>query len=224
MFDRIAGSYDLLNHLLSFGIDRKWRKMALKTLDSLKGTQTEFLDLATGTCDLAIQAASMYPEAVIQAADISEQMLEIGRQKIKSRNLEKQIQVSLQDAEHLNFIEGRFDAITIAFGIRNFENLNKGIAEMYRVLKPSGKMVILEFSQTRSFPVKQIFHFYFKYLLPCIGNLISKDGKAYRYLYESVQHFPDYERLTAILQQEGFRECSFKPLTFGICTIYTGTK
>lgn len=224
MFDNISGSYDFLNRFLSLGIDRGWRKKTLKCLNINSGSNKEILDVATGTCDLAIEAVKMYPDVKIQAVDISEQMLKKGFEKIKASKLENSVFVSVQDAEKLSFENDRFDAVMIAFGVRNFEDLNKGISEMIRVLKPGGKMVILEFSQARSFPFKQLFNLYFKYILPFIGNLLSKDPRAYSYLFESVQHFPDYARLTAILEQEGLRECTYKPLTFGICTIYLGTK
>lgn len=224
MFDNIAGSYDFLNRFLSLGFDRIWRRKTLKCLDLNTGNANVILDVATGTCDLAIEAVKMYPTAKVEAVDISHQMLQRGIDKIKKKGFEKNITVSVQDAEKLSFENDQFDAVMIAFGVRNFENLSKGISEMLRVLKPGGKMIILEFSQPRIFPFKQIFKFYFKYILPNIGNQLSRDRRAYSYLFESVQHFPDYDRLTAILGREGLRECSYKPLTFGICTIYSGTK
>jgi demethylmenaquinone methyltransferase/2-methoxy-6-polyprenyl-1,4-benzoquinol methylase len=224
MFDNIAGSYDFLNRFLSLGFDRRWRKVTLKSLDLNRGHANEILDVATGTCDLAIEAVKMYPNVKIHAVDISQQMLQKGIDKIKKGGFERSIEVSIQDAEKLSFDNDRFDAVMIAFGVRNFENLSKGISEMLRVLKPGGKMIILEFSQPRVFPFKQLFKFYFKYILPNIGNKLSRDQRAYSYLFESVQQFPDYDRLTAFLDREGLKECSFKPLTFGICTIYSGTK
>jgi demethylmenaquinone methyltransferase/2-methoxy-6-polyprenyl-1,4-benzoquinol methylase len=224
MFDNISGSYDFLNRFLSLGIDKGWRHKALKSLNITNSSDCEILDVASGTCDLAIEAIHQYPDIKVIAIDISEQMLQKGLEKIKSGKLDQQISIAVQDAENISYADNRFDAVMIAFGVRNFENLNKGLSEMRRVLKPGGKMVILEFSQPRHFPVKQVFKIYFKYVLPFIGNLLSKDSRAYTYLFESVQHFPDYERFTAILEQEGLRECSFKPLTFGICTIYLGTK
>ena len=224
MFDNIAGSYDFLNRFLSMGIDRRWRAKTLKFLNLSPGASSQILDLATGTCDLAIEAVKMYPQVTVHAVDISENMLKKGNEKIIKSKLENNIFTSIQDAEKLNFDNDQFDAVMIAFGVRNFENLNKGLSEMFRVLKPGGRMIILEFSQTTRFPIKQLFNFYFKYILPGIGNLLSKDSHAYSYLFESVQHFPDYDRFTAILKQQGLRECTFKPLTFGICTIYIGTK
>ncbi len=151
-------------------------------------------------------------------------MVQKGIEKINKKGFSQKIICSIEDAEEMHFETNQFDAVMIAFGVRNFENLKLGISEMYRVLKPDGKMIILEFSQTKTFPIKQLFHLYFKYILPFIGNMLSKDKSAYSYLFESVQHFPDYERFTAILEQAGLRNCSFKPLTFGICTIYLGTK
>ncbi len=224
MFDNIAGSYDFLNQFLSLGIDRRWRTKTLKYLDFLSDQNAVLLDVATGTCDLAIEAAKMYPKFRVHAVDISEKMLSKGKLKIEKQNLQSRIFASVEDAEALSLNNDAFDAVMIAFGVRNFENLQKGISEMYRVLKPGGRMIILEFSKPLHFPIKQLFNLYFKYILPAIGNLMSKDSRAYSYLFESVQHFPDYNRFTAILEQEGLRDCSFKPLTFGICTIYIGTK
>ncbi len=224
MFDNIAGTYDFLNHLLSFGIDKAWRSKTLSHLSNIQVQNPEILDLATGTCDLAIEAVEKYPGAKITAVDISERMLIKGKEKIQKKGLENSISTLIQDAENMNFVDNKFDAVTIAFGVRNFENLTAGISEIYRVLKPGGKLIVLEFSQSRVFLIKQIFHIYFKFILPFIGNLLSKDKSAYSYLYESVQHFPDYERFTAILETSGLRNCTFKPLTFGICTIYLGTK
>lgn len=224
MFDNIAGSYDFLNRFLSLGIDRRWRTETLKCLDYISDQNAVLLDVATGTCDLAIEAAKMYPKIKVQAVDISEKMLSKGKLKIEKQNLQSRIFASVEDAEALSLNNDAFDAVMIAFGVRNFENLQKGISEMYRVLKPGGRIIILEFSRPLHFPIKQLFNLYFKYILPAIGNLMSKDSRAYSYLFESVQHFPDYNRFTAILEQEGLRDCSFKPLTFGICTIYIGTK
>jgi demethylmenaquinone methyltransferase / 2-methoxy-6-polyprenyl-1,4-benzoquinol methylase len=182
------------------------------------------LDLATGTCDLAIETVLKYPHVKVLAGDISLEMLAKGEEKIRKKGLSESITTMRLDAEELNLVDNRFDSITIAFGVRNFENLQLGISEMFRVLKPGGKLIVLEFSQSRVFLVKHIFNFYFKYILPSIGNLLSRDKSAYSYLYESVQHFPDYERFTAILEASGFHHCSYKPLTFGICTIYIGIK
>lgn len=224
MFDSISSTYDHLNRLLSFGIDRKWRKSALTYLDESGIRYHEILDVATGTGDLAIQAATRFPDISVYGIDLSERMIEIGRKKAIKKGLQNRIIFSIQDAEHLHFESNKFDSVVIAFGIRNFEHLNKGLSEMIRVLKPEGKMIIVEFSKPLVFPIKQIFTVYFKYILPFIGNMLSRDNRAYSYLFESVQQFPDYGRLQSILEQEGLRDCFFKPLTFGICTIYVGTK
>ncbi len=224
MFDHIAHRYDFLNSLLSMGIDRYWRSCTLKSfgLDPLQ--KTAILDVATGTGALAIEAALRFPNSQITAVDISQGMLQKGTEMVQKASLQNRISMILADAEELPFEKDSFDAVCIAFGVRNFEDLQKGIADMKRVLKPGGKIAILEFSRPRRFPVKQLFHFYFKHILPLIGKSISKDPRAYSYLFESVQHFPDYERFTAIMSELGFRQCTFTPLTFGICTIYTGIK
>jgi demethylmenaquinone methyltransferase / 2-methoxy-6-polyprenyl-1,4-benzoquinol methylase len=212
MFDNIAGTYDFLNHLLSMGIDKGWRSKALRHLEDINDLNAEILDLATGTCDLAIETVLKYPHVKVLAGDISLEMLAKGEEKIRKKGLSESITTMRLDAEELNLVDNRFDSITL------------GISEMFRVLKPGGKLIVLEFSQSRVFLVKHIFNFYFKYILPSIGNLLSRDKSAYSYLYESVQHFPDYERFTAILEASGFHHCSYKPLTFGICTIYIGIK
>lgn len=224
MFDHISGSYDFLNSMLSLGIDAYWRKKALTELPFSKDQKFELLDVAAGTCALSLQAAKMFPNCRINATDISEKMLEIGKKRIRKLNLESRISTAFADAERLEYKDNLFDAVIVAYGVRNFENLEAGLLEMKRVLKNNGKIVILEFSRPRIFPVKQLFTFYFKYILPFIGNLLSKDKSAYSYLFESVQHFPDYDRFNAILTQLGLVKCSYKPLTFGICTVYTGSK
>ncbi len=224
MFDNISGTYDLLNSVLSLGIDRYWRKKALNLISKAPGDSFILLDIASGTCDLAIQAAKSFKNAKIIATDVSEKMLEIGRVKVKKDHLQDQIECQYADAENIPFIENNFDVITVAFGVRNFENLQKGILEMHRVLKPGGQIVILDFSSPLIFPVKHLFQVYFKYILPLIGRLLSKDQRAYNYLFESVQQFPDFGRFTAILEASGFKNCSYKPLTFGICSIYIGYK
>ncbi|MFZ1256763.1 MAG: bifunctional demethylmenaquinone methyltransferase/2-methoxy-6-polyprenyl-1,4-benzoquinol methylase UbiE [Saprospiraceae bacterium] len=224
MFDHISGNYDFLNSLLSLGIDRFWRKKTLQELPIDPVNQYKVLDVASGTCALSIQAVTMYPNIKIAATDISLKMLQNGFHRIEKLGFQKNIEISVEDAEHLSFSDNTFDAVMVAFGVRNFENLEAGLQEMRRVLKPHGKIVILEFSKPRKFPIKQLFNFYFKNILPIIGNLLSKDSRAYTYLFESVQHFPDYERFTAILSNIGLIKCSYKPLTFGICTIYSGYK
>lgn len=221
MFNSISGNYDFLNHFLSLGIDISWRKKAIKTLADLK--PKAILDVATGTGDFAIQAMTLSPEKII-GVDISEGMLAVGKEKMKARGVDQIIDLRYADSENLPFEENKFDAAIVAFGVRNFENLERGLAEMHRVIKPGGKVVILEFSKPRAFPFKHLYHFYFKFVLPKIGRLISRDPAAYTYLPESVQAFPDGEDFIALLNRVGFNQTTCKPLTFGISSLYTGTK
>lgn len=221
MFDAIAGTYDFLNHLLSFGIDIYWRKKAvglLKLSHSLK-----ILDIATGTGDFAIEAVKLNPQKII-GIDISEKMLSIAKEKIRKLHLEGKIKFQLADCENLPFENNSFDAVTVGFGVRNFENLDKGLKEMHRVLKKDGKIVILEFSKPKAFPIKNIFNFYFKNILPFIGKFISKNREAYAYLPQSVQNFPDGEEFLNIMKNTGFNNLQQIPLTFGIASIYIGGK
>lgn len=222
MFDRIAPYYDFLNRLLSLGIDTIWRK---KAINLLKADQPQkILDVATGTADVAIEAAnSLSPEKIV-GVDISVEMLEVGRKKIQRKGLQEIISLEEGDSENLPFPDNTFDALTVAFGVRNFENLEQGLREMQRVLKPGGKVVILEFSKPTIFPFRQLYHFYFKNILPFIGKFTSKDPKAYRYLYESVQAFPDGDKFLNILSQTGYKSNRCIPLTLGICSIYLGEK
>ena len=222
MFDSIAYRYDFLNHFLSAGIDKTWRK---KAIAKLKGRNiANLLDIATGTGDFAIEASRRLNGVQIQGVDISEQMLAVGREKLIKLSLQNQISLAYGDSENLNFQPNTFDAITAAFGVRNFENLNKGLTEMYRVMKPSGMVVILEFSKPSKFPFKQLYNFYFKYILPIIGKMVSKNNSAYAYLPESVKHFPDGAAFVEKLKKAGFSDCNYKTLTFGVATIYTGVK
>jgi demethylmenaquinone methyltransferase/2-methoxy-6-polyprenyl-1,4-benzoquinol methylase len=221
MFDSIATRYDLLNRVLSGGIDKSWRKKAINQLLPIK--PQHILDIATGTADLALEAVRLNPEK-ITGVDISAGMLEIGREKIKAKHLSELITLQQADSEKLPFSDNSFDAITVAFGVRNFEHLEIGLGEMLRVLKPGGMVVILEFSQPTKFPVKQGYNFYSKYILPGIGQLISKERSAYEYLPESVSAFPFGEKFTGILQQVGYADTKCIPLTFGIASIYTGRK
>ena len=222
MFNKIAPYYDFLNKLLSLGIDRRWRK---KTVQQLQEKQPKtILDVATGTADVAIECANKLNPDKVVGLDISKEMLSIGREKIKTKALDHIIVLEEGDSEALPYPDDTFDAITVAFGVRNFENLSKGLAEMKRVLKVDGQIVILEFSKPRYFPFKQLFNAYFKYLLPFIGRLTSKDPKAYRYLYESVQAFPDGEDFVNILLETGFKSNKCIPLTLGICAIYSAYK
>jgi len=221
MFDNISHRYDFLNHFLSMGIDRAWRRKAIKLL---RETQPRhILDVATGTGDFALQALVLSPEK-ITGVDISEGMLEVGRRKVRERQLEHLIELQRGDSENLPFEENKFDAVTVAFGVRNFENLERGLREIYRVLKPGGKVVVLEFSRPRMFPFKQLYSFYFRAVLPKIGRMVSKDSAAYTYLPESVAAFPDGEDFLRILQAVGFNNTKCKVLTLGISSIYTGVK
>jgi demethylmenaquinone methyltransferase/2-methoxy-6-polyprenyl-1,4-benzoquinol methylase len=222
MFDKIAPYYDQLNRVLSLGIDVWWRKKAIGILQKSKPDQ--ILDIATGTADLAIEAAVKIKPKKIIGLDISANMLKIGDEKIIKKGLQNIITLEQGDSENLRFDAQSFDAVTAAFGVRNFENLEKGLAEMYRVLKPGGTLLVLEFSKPTIFPLKQLFNIYFKYFLPLIGKIRSKDEKAYQYLYESVQAFPDYGNFTKILDKLGFSNTEYKVLSAGICCIYLAKK
>jgi len=222
MFDNISGTYDFLNHFLSLGIDIVWRKKAIR---ALKAARPKYLlDVATGTGDFAFEAISILQPEKVVGIDISQGMLDIAKEKIAKKGLEGRFEVTLGDSENLPFADATFDAVTVAFGVRNFERLEQGLRDICRVLKPGGKVVILEFSKPKRFPVKQLYHFYFNHVTPVIGKVFSKDYRAYRYLPESVAQFPDGHRFTEILHQAGFSEAAYRPQTFGICTIYLGTK
>ena len=221
MFNNISKRYDLLNHLLSLGIDIYWRKQAIKLL---KPKQPKLmLDIATGTADFAIEALKLNPDKVI-GVDISEGMLDMGRKKLTRRGLDDRIELQLGDSERLPFEDNKFDAIIVAFGVRNFEHLEQGLADMYRVLKPGGTTVILEFSKPTKFPFKQLYNFYFKNILPLIGKIISQDQSAYTYLPESVQAFPDGNAFLEAMEEVGYNQTQCKTLTFGISSIYVGQK
>ena len=222
MFDNIAPTYDKLNHRLSWDIDRGWRKKAIQRLAPYK--PKTMLDIATGTGDFAILAAQMlHPESLI-GADISEGMMEIGRQKVKQLGLDGIVKFEKEDCLHLSYADDTFDAVTAAFGIRNFADLDQGLREMWRVLKPDGKLSIVELTTPVSYPMKQLFRIYSHSVLPVYGRLISRDTSAYTYLTKTIEAFPQGERMEEILRQAGFREASFKRLTFGICTMYFATK
>ena len=221
MFNSISGKYDFLNHFLSLCIDILWRKRAVRLL---KNHQPKLiLDIATGTGDFAIEALSLNPEKII-GVDISEGMLSIGREKLIKKNLTDKIELLSGDSEVLPFEDNFFDAVIVSFGVRNFENLEKGLSNMLRVLKPGGKVVILEFSKPKSFPFKQIYQFYFQWILPKIGKLISKNHAAYTYLPDSVEAFPDGDDFLNILNKIGFQKNQCTPLTLGISSIYSGSK
>jgi demethylmenaquinone methyltransferase/2-methoxy-6-polyprenyl-1,4-benzoquinol methylase len=222
MFNNIARYYDFLNHFLSLGIDRRWRRKAIATLKDLQPKQ--ILDVATGTGDLAIEAyAQLKPEKII-GIDISTKMLDIGRTKLEKQKIDHVITLEEGDSELLPFEDNSFDAVVVAFGVRNFANVEAGLREIYRVLRPGGQAVVLEFSKPKSFPFKQGYNFYFKHVLPGIGRITSKDKKAYAYLYESVQAFPEGEQFLDLLHHIGLKETTCTPLTLGICSIYTGRK
>lgn len=217
MFDNISHRYDFLNHFLSLGIDKLWRK---KAVNILRESQPKLLlDVATGTGDFAIESLSLQPKKII-GIDISKGMLEKGRVKIKKRGKEEIIELNYGDSEDIPFEDNYFDAITVAFGVRNFENLEKGLDEMKRVLKKGGQAVVLEFSKPKSFPIKQIYNLYFHKILPKIGQSISNDSAAYTYLPESVEAFPEGEAFEAILKKVGFTFKKTYPLFFGIASIY----
>lgn len=221
MFDNISPKYDLLNHVLSLGIDIYWRKKAIRLLKPEKPRL--ILDIATGTGDFAIEAATLKPEKIV-GMDISEGMLQVGREKIKRLGMEKLIELRQGDSERLPLSDNYFDAVIVSFGVRNFENLEKGLSDMHRVLKPGGTCVILEFSKPKAFPLKQLYYFYFRSILPLIGKVISKDQSAYTYLPESVQAFPDGEDFIRIFRQSGFNSTKCISLSFGISSIYIGKK
>lgn len=221
MFDSISSKYDFLNHFLSLGIDIRWRKKAIKMLRDLQPKQ--ILDIATGTGDFAIESLKLNPEKVV-GVDISEGMLNVGRQKMKKKGYSDIIEMQSGDSENLNFEDNSFDAVIVAFGVRNFENLEKGLSEMNRVLRPGGRAVILEFSKPTAFPFKQLYNFYFRWILPKIGKVVSKDNAAYTYLPESVNEFPYGDDFLKILGKTGYKNTQCKPLTLGISSIYVGEK
>lgn len=221
MFDNIAPRYDFLNQLLSLGIHKRWRK---KAISFLKAENPKLiLDIATGTGDFAIEAIKLNPDKII-GIDISEGMLNLGKEKIKKLNLQNKIELQIGDSENINFSDNHFDAATVAFGVRNFENLQKGISNIYRVLKPNGTLIVLEFSKPTAFPIKQFYHFYFNIVTPFVGKLFSKDNRAYKYLPESVNVFPDGNNFLNVLNIAGFKTSKAIPLTFKVATIYVAKK
>lgn len=222
MFDSIAHRYDFLNRFLSGGIDLIWRKKALRELETLRPQL--ILDVATGTGDVAIMASRQLKPAHIIGIDISDGMLNVGRKKIKDLGLESVISLQHGDSETINYPDNTFDAVTVAFGVRNFQQLEKGLSEIFRVLKPGGKLVVLEFSHPRTVGVKQVYQFYMKYMAPGFGKLFSKNRSAYAYLDESIKKFPEGSNFTHILDLTGYRNTFCKPQTFGICSIYCGEK
>lgn len=221
MFDNISGYYDFLNHFLSMGIDKGWRRKVVKMM--AEKNPSKIMDMATGTADLAIAQSVQFPHAEIVGLDLSSQMLAVGQKKLDKKNI-KNVTLTQADSEKIPFADNTFDAISVAFGVRNFENLSLGISEMVRTLKPGGSLYILEFSKPKTFPFKQIFNAYFKYLLPLIGKLTSKDPRAYQYLYESVQLFPEGDAFQKVAEGAGLKEVKAISLTLGVASIYYGTK
>ena len=222
MFDNIAPTYDTLNHRLSWDIDKGWRKKAIRQL--LPFQPKAILDIATGTGDFAILSAKeLRPQRMI-GIDISEGMMKIGQKKVEAEGLQHIVSFKKDDSTHLSFDDNSFDAVTAAFGIRNFQNLDQGLSEMYRVLKPNGHLSIVELTTPVSFPMKQLFKLYSHTILPVYGKLISKDTSAYSYLTKTIEAFPQGEVMLDILRKAGFKNASFKRLTFGICTMYFATK
>lgn len=222
MFDNIAPTYDTLNHRLSWDIDRGWRKKAIHQLAPYQ--PQSILDMATGTGDFAILAAETLKPSHLIGADISEGMMEIGRKKVAEKGLQNIIAFEKEDCLHLSYANDTFDAVTAAFGIRNFSDLDQGLREMCRVLKKGGHLSIAELTSPVSFPMKQLFHVYSHTVLPVYGRLISKDSAAYSYLTKTIEAFPQGEQMMEILKGAGFSETKFQRLTFGICTIYFATK
>ncbi len=221
MFDSIAFRYDFLNGLLSLGIHKGWRKKCVSKLISLNPKQ--ILDVATGTADFAVECSKLKPQKII-GIDISEGMMQFGREKLKKLKLDQLIELKQGDAETVDFADNSFDAIVVGFGVRNFENLEKGLKNLFRILKPGGSLIILEFSYPRKFPVKQFYTFYFSFVTPTIGKLFSKDSRAYSYLPESVKAFPDNEKFVEILNSCGYKNSNFKSLSFGIAAMYEAKK
>lgn len=221
MFDSIAKKYDLMNRLLSGGIDRRWRR---KAIDELMGPRLEsVLDIATGTADVALECMRLKPKEII-GIDISNRMLDIGRHKIMDKGYQGIIRLEQCASESIHYPADRFDAVTVAFGVRNFESLPKGLGEIYRVLKPGGKLVVLEFSQPETFPVKQFYDFYSFKVMPKLGQWLTRERAAYEYLPESVSAFPYGTKFLQELENAGFRNTKCNPLTFGIASIYTAFK
>lgn len=221
MFNSIAPKYDFLNHTLSLGIDILWRKKAVRILKKINPERV--LDIACGTGDFAIEDLNSGADKVT-GLDISEGMVQVGIEKVKNKGLSKKVDLQVGDSENIPFENNTFNGVTVGFGVRNFENLEKGLSEMHRVLTPGGQLIVLEFSKPKKFPIKQLYFFYFKYILPKIGRLISKDKTAYTYLPDSVHAFPDGEQFTNILDKIGFKSTKIVPCSFGIASIYIGTK
>lgn len=222
MFDQIAHSYDLLNHALSWGIDRGWRRKAIDRLGEYK--PAKILDIATGTGDFAILSADRIHPQQIVGADISEGMMQVGRQKVEKRGLDGVISFQKEDCMHLSFASDSFDAVTVAYGVRNFQDLDAGLREMHRVIKPGGHLLIVELATPPHFPMKQLFWIYSHVVMPLVGRIVSGDKNAYTYLPSTMEAFPQGEVMEGILQRAGFQQVEWKRFTFGICTMYLATK
>lgn len=222
MFNDIAHRYDFMNRFLSVGTDIGWRKKAIAQLAPLKPQQV--LDVATGTGDMAILTFSILKPARITGIDISDGMLDVGRKKVVEKGLADHIVLLTGDSETINFPDNSFDGITVAFGVRNFQNLEKGLKEMLRVLRPGGKLVVLEFSRPKNIFFKGIYNLYMNIIAPTFGKMFAKNKKAYRYLNDSVQAFPERQQFTNILKSAGYRDTFYKTLSLGICAIYCGSK
>lgn len=222
MFDNIASDYDRLNHTLSMGIDRHWRRKAINLLRPFHPKR--ILDVATGTGDFALLTYKYLQPDILVGCDISEGMMKIGIEKVQKAGLTNRISFAKEDCTHLSFANNSFDAVTIAFGVRNFEDLDKALSETHRILSPGGKLVILELSTPIHFPMKQLYYIYSKLVIPLLGRLLSKDRKAYHYLPASIKAFPQGEVMEKILRKAGFSHVIFNRLTLGICTLYTATK
>ena len=221
MFNNISAKYDFLNHFLSLGIDKLWRKKAVKMLRSINPKR--ILDIATGTGDFALESLSLKPTQIV-GLDISSGMLDHGRVKMKKKGVDHIITMQQGDSEYIPYEDNYFDGLTVGFGVRNFENLEKGLGEMLRVVRPGGKLIILEFSKPKKFPIKQLFAFYSKNIIPILGKSISKDSNAYTYLPESVAAFPEGKDFENILAKVGYKEINSTLVSGGIATIYAGTK
>lgn len=221
MFDNISPKYDFLNHFLSVGIDNLWRKKAVKQLRAI--APKKILDIASGTGDFALELLSLKPTQII-GADISEGMLEMGRKKMKKKGVDHIITMEVGDSEHLSYEDNYFDALTVGFGVRNFQDLEKGLSEMLRVVRPEGKIAILEFSKPKKFPIKQYYAFHSRYVIPFFGKMISKDSSAYTYLPESIKAFPEGEDFEEIMRKLGYKDVYSILCSGGIATIYIGTK
>lgn len=222
MFDNIAPAYDMLNHTLSMGIDRSWRRKAINWLRPFHPQR--IMDVATGTGDFALLAYHHLQPKLLMGTDISEGMMNVGREKVKKEGLSDKIIFAREDCTSLSFADHTFDAITVAFGIRNFDDLDRGLSEMCRVLTPGGHLVILELTTPDRFPMKQLFGIYSKVVIPMLGKIFSKDNSAYRYLPQTIKAFPQGEVMQGIISRAGFSQVQFRRLTFGICTLYTATK